>query len=128
MKPEQIIAQLDRFQANLFVKTQAGLEPAAPAVLSKNLLLIRGLLVPLVDKVAESEKSYRLQKAARLDGFLKDGMKRSPAIDALEFEEDLIGLKIETERIRNYMKYVDGLCTAVQSTLKQQTASDKNQY
>lgn len=102
--------------------------PADPVTLAENLLLIRGLLIQLVDKVADAELDYRRSKAARFDRFLKDGMKRSPGIEQLDLEPDLIDKKIATERLRNYMKYVDGLCTSIQSVLKVQAGSDKNQY
>lgn len=128
MQTANIIAQLEKFQARLFIKGAAGVEPADPVTLSSNLLLIRGLLVQLVEKVAEAELRYRHAKASRFDQFVKDGMKKSPAIDALDFEKDLIDMKIETERVRNYMKYVDGLCTSVQSVLKVQSSSGKNDY
>lgn len=128
MDTDQIITQLDKFQARLFVKRGNMVEPAAPNVLAENLLLIRGLLIQLVDKVASADLDYRKAKASRFDNFLKEGMKKSPAMDALEMEDDLNKMKIETERLRNYMKYTDGLCTSIQSVLKVQAGSEKNQY
>jgi hypothetical protein len=128
MKTEDIINQLNKFQTNLFVRGAHGVEPADPTTLANNLLLIRGLLVQLVDKVADAERQYRHQKAARYDGFIEKGMKKSPAKDALEFEADLIEYAIEVERLRGYMKYTDGLCSSIQSVLKVQIGSDKNQY
>jgi len=128
MNTEQIISQLDTFQARLFIRRDGQVEPADPGTLANNLLLIRGLLIQLVDKVAEAEIDYRKAKAARFDRFLQEGMKKSPALDQLDMEPDLIDKKISTERVRNYMKYVDGLCTSIQSVLKVQAGSDKSQY
>ena len=128
MQTEEIIAQLDKFQVKLFVRRDGQVEPADPTTLANNLLLIRGLLIQLVDKVYEAELVYRKSKAARFDTFIKDGMKKSPAFDALDMEEDLIDMKLSTERVRNYMKYIDGLCTSIQSVLKVQSSSEKNQY
>lgn len=128
MNTEEIIAQLDKFQVKLFVRRDGEVEPADPTTLSNNLLLIRGLLIQLVEKVADSELDYRKSKAARFDKFIKEGMKKSPAMDQLDMETDLIDKKIATERVRNYMKYVDGLCTSIQSVLKVQAGSEKNQY
>lgn len=128
METDQIIEQLDKFQVRLFVRQGGLVVPADPVTLAENLLLIRGLLIQLVDKLAAHELDYRKTKAARFDRFVKEGMKRSPALDQLEFEDDLIDKKIATERIRNYVKYVDGLCTSIQSVLRVQSASDKNQY
>ena len=128
MNTEEIIAQLDKFQVKLFVRRDGQVEPADPTTLANNLLLIRGLLIQLVDKVYEAELQYRKSKAARFDTFIKDGMKKSPAFDALDMEEDLIDMKLSTERVRNYMKYIDGLCTSIQSVLKVQSSSEKNQY
>lgn len=133
MKTEDIIAQLDTFQAKLFVRRDGQVEPADPVTLANNLLLIRGLLIQLVDKVAESETVYRHNKASRFDQFLqaKPGekpMSKSAAMDKLEMEEDLIDQKIATERLRNFMKFIDGLCTSIQSVLKVQVSSQKSDY
>lgn len=128
MNTEDIIKQLDSFQVKLFVRRDGQVEPADPTTLANNLLLIRGLLIQLVDKVYEAELTYRKAKAARFDKFIKEGMKKSPAFDALEMEDDLIDMKLSTERVRNYMKYIDGLCTSIQSVLKVQSSSEKNQY
>ena len=128
METDEIISQLDTFQARLFIRRDGQVEPADPNTLANNLLLIRGLLIQLVQKVAEYELDYRKSKAARFDRFIKEGMKKSPAMDQLEMEPDLIDKKIATERVRNYMKFTDGLCTSIQSVLKVQTSSEKNQY
>lgn len=133
MTTADIIEQLNGFQVKLFVRRGNTVEPADPVTLANNLLLIRGLLIQLVDKVADSEQEYRHAKAERFDKFIKGdkdtpAMKKSPAIDQLEFEEDLIDMKIGTERVRNYMKYVDGLCTSIQSVLKVQSSKDGNGY
>ena len=128
MDTADIIAQLDKFQVKLFVRQDGEVLPADPQTLANNLLLIRGLLIQLVEKVADAELDYRKTKASRFDRFIKEGMKKSPAMDLLEMEEDLIDKKIATERVRNYMKYVDGLCTSIQSVLKVQAGSEKNQY
>jgi hypothetical protein len=128
MDTQDIIAQLDSFQVKLFVRRDGQVEPADPQTLANNLLLIRGLLIQLVEKVADAELDYRKTKASRFDKFIKEGMKKSPAMDALDMENDLIDKKISTERVRNYMKYVDGLCTSIQSVLKVQAGSEKNQY
>jgi hypothetical protein len=128
MNTDEIIKQLEVFQVRLFVRRDGQVEPADPQTLAENLLLIRGLLIQLVDKVADSELDYRRAKASRFDRFIKEGMKKSPAFDMLEMEQDLIEKKINTERVRNYMKYVDGLCTSIQSVLKVQAGSEKSQY
>jgi hypothetical protein len=128
MDTEAIIKQLDSFQVKLFVRNGGEVLPADPVTLSNNLLLIRGLLIQLVEKVYDAELDYRKAKAARFDRFLKEGIKKSPAMDQLEMEDDLIDKKLSTERVRNYMKYVDGLCTSIQSVLKVQAGSEKNQY
>jgi hypothetical protein len=117
METNEIIAQLDKFQVKLFRRVDGVVVPADPGTLAENLLLIRGLLIQLVEKVYEAELDYRKSKAARFDKFLKQ-----------DFETDLIEKKIGTERLRNYMKYIDGLCTSVQSVLRVQSGSEKNQY
>jgi hypothetical protein len=124
----QIITELDKFQAQLFVRRDGAVVPSDPVTLANNLLRIRGLLIALVDHVADADLDYRKTKAARFDKLIKEGVKRSPAMDQLDMEEDLIDKKITAERLRNYAKYVDGLCTSIQSVLKVQSTSEKNQY
>lgn len=134
MDAEQIIKTLETYQLRLFVRTKDGVEPADPVTLSSNLLLIRGLLVQLVDKVYEAEREYRKAKAARFDRLISPnadgskGLSKSAAFDQLEMENDLIEYKTNVERLRNYMKYIDGLCSGVQSVLKVQVGSEKSQY
>lgn len=134
MKPEEIIERLNQFQLKLFVRGANGVEPASPPVLSENLLLIRGLMIQLVDCVADADLNYRHAKAKKFDELLQvvqpngKNMSKSAALDALDMEPALVDMKIETERLKNYLKYVDGLCTSIQSVLKFQTASDKNIY
>lgn len=126
---DAIIKKLSHYTTDLFdVRDPNGIKPLPPDTLAKNLLIIRGLLLDLVDVQAEIERDYRLSKAARFDKFITEGMKRSPAQDQLDMEQDLIDKKINTERVRNYMKFCDGLCTSVQSVLRIQAGSDKNQY
>lgn len=131
MQLDAIIVQLEKFQGQLLINRGSGVETNTPEIMGTTIVKIRVLLVQLVDKVAELELSYRMQKASRYDGFLKGdsatkGMSKSAAIDALEFEEDLIKLKVETERVRGYMKYVDGLVSSVQTLIKVQTGIAKN--
>jgi len=134
MDSEQIIKTLETYQLRLFVRTKDGVEPADPVTLSSNLLLIRGLLVQLVDRVYEAEREYRKAKAARFDRLISPnadgskGLSKSAAFDQLEMENDLIEMKTNTERLRNYMRYIDGLCSGVQSVLKVQVGSEKSQY
>jgi hypothetical protein len=128
MDTEQIIKQLDTFQVRLFRKENGMVVPNTPPVIADTLLLIRGLLIQLVDKVADAEYDYRTSKAKAFDKLIKEGTKRSPAFDLIEMDTELIEKKIATERLRNYMKYVDGLCTSIQSVLKVQAGSEKNNY
>lgn len=128
MSVDEIITQLDGFVAKLYVRTSSGVEPADPVTLSANLLLIRGLLVQLTPHLAELDKTARLTKAGKFDALLKAGEKKSPAHDALKNDQELIKLESDAERVKLYAKYVDGLCTAVQSVLRVQAGSDKSQY
>lgn len=120
MEVNEIVEQIEKFQVQLFVKSQGGVEIAPPHVAGPVGIKIRTLLTQMVDKVFDIELEYRRTKAARLDSFLKDGMKKSPAIDQLEFEPDLIDLKIKVERLKNYMKYADSLVSMVQSHIRSQ--------
>lgn len=129
MDIDGIIRLIEREQLNLLITEgpKKG-EINEPVAVANAIVKIRMFLVQLVDKVAETELDYRRTKAARYDKFIKEGMKKSPAFDSLEMEEDLIVKKIETERVKGYMKYVDSLVSAVQSLLKVQTGADKGQY
>lgn len=124
-----IIKLIEREQLKLIVTDgpERG-EIKKPVDVANAIVKIRMLLVQLVDKVAETELDYRQTKASRYDKFIKEGMKKSPAFDLLEMEEDLIQKKIETERVKGYMRYVDSLVSAVQSLLKVQSGADKGNY
>lgn len=125
MELNKIISLIERYTNELYVAgSDNNIETALPDMLANNLLLIRGLLVQLIDKVAESELEYRNTKSSRYDKLIAEGMKKSPAFDQLEMEKDLIQMKISTERVRNYLKYTDGLCTSIQSVLKFKTSTN----
>lgn len=128
METDQIIKQLDGFQAKLFVREGGVIIPADPVTLANNLLLIRGLLIQLVDKVAKADLEFKKTRAAKFHKLIEAGSKKSPASDELKMDEELIQLEVGAEQIRNYMRYVDGLCTSIQSVLKVQSSSSKNEY
>lgn len=128
MDTDKIIEQIEKFQTTLLRPGQNGVEINDPQTLSQAIVKIRVLLVQLVDKVADAELDYKRTRAARYDRFITEGMKKSPAVDALKFENDLIEKEVATERIRNYCKYVDSLVSAVQSLLKVQASGERNQY
>lgn len=128
MKTEQIIAQIERFQTQLLVNTGNGVEVNSPAALADSIVKIRVLLVQLVDKVADAELEFKRARASRYDMFITQGIKKSPAVDALKFEADLIEMESNAERVKNYMRYVDSLVTAIQSLLKVQASGERNQY
>lgn len=120
MELNSIIDEIEKLLVKMFVRTNGGLETAPPHILSESALKIRTLLLQMVTKVSELELDYRRTKAARFDTLLKEGMKRSPAIDQLEFDLELIEKKIAVERVKNYMKYADNLVTAAQTDVKTQ--------
>jgi hypothetical protein len=134
MDSEEILKQLSQYQGHLFTRKDGVVIPASPSVLSANLLPIRQLLILLVDKVYESELAYRKAKAAKYDELMtshKPGekpMSKSAAEDAVDRDMAVVELKVGTERLRNFMKYTDGLCTSIQSVLRVQAGSEKNNY
>lgn len=133
MNADKVVDQITEYSNNLYAYNEKDkqLEPALPEDLANNLLLIRGLALRLIDIVAECELDYRKAKAKRFDELIRGDeannippMKKSPAFDQLEMEPDLIDKKITTERLRNYLKYTEGLCTSVQSVLKYKTGTN----
>lgn len=126
MDADKIVAQITHYSNGLYEQDPDTntLAPARPDELANNLLLIRGLMLRLIDIVSTTELDYRKAKAARFDRLIKEGVKKSPAFDQLEMEPDLIDMKIATERLRNYLKYTEGLCTSVQSVLKFKTSTN----
>ena len=81
-----------------------------------------------MDKVADAELEFKRTRAARYDQLITEGTKRSPATDILKFDQELIEMESNAERIRNYMRYVDSLVSAVQSLLKVASSAERNQY
>lgn len=129
MDSEQVIKLLSEYQTNCYVRTHAGtVEPATPTVLTANLLPIRGLLLQLVEHVSAAELDYRRSKAKKYDELVKEGQSRSAARDQLDMDVSLVEKKIAAERLRNFMKYSDGLCTSIQTTLKVMSSGEKNSY
>ena len=128
MQADKIIEQIERFQTQLLRPGDNGVEINNPVALSEAIVKIRVLLVQLVDKVADAELEFKRTRAARYDKLIAEGVKRSPATDTLKFDQELITMESQAERIRNYMKYTDSLVSAVQSLLKVQSSGERNQY
>lgn len=126
MTAEKLIKKIGEYEAKLLYRGASGIEVSPPEVLAKSIVTIRLLLVQLIDVVADAEKDYRKTKAVRFDKFIKEGMKKSPALDQLDFEDDIIEKKIEVDRLRGYMKYTDGVVSAVQTLIKVQTGIAKS--
>jgi hypothetical protein len=79
MTSNEIIEQLDKFQVRLFRREDGTVVPADPVTLAENLLLIRGLLIQLVDKVADAELDYRKSpRQPDLIVFIKAGDETLP--------------------------------------------------
>lgn len=128
MTTDKIIEQINQFQTNLLIKTNNGTELNNPAVLGETIVKIRVLLVTLVDRYAEADLEFRRLRAQKYDVLLKEGVKKSPAYDSLKMDMELIVLESHAERLRAYMKHVDGLVSSVQSMLKIQSGQERNQY
>lgn len=129
MEADDIIKLIEKEQLKLLVTEGPNRgDINDPVSVSKAIVTIRMFLVQLVDKVADAELEFKRSRAARYDKFITSGMKKSPAVDALKFEQDLIEKEIATERVRNYMKYVDSLVSAVQTLLKVQASGDRGQF
>ncbi|CAB4182638.1 hypothetical protein UFOVP1439_33 [uncultured Caudovirales phage] len=128
MDTDKIIEQIERFQTGLLRPGQNGVEINDPGSLAEAIVKIRVLLVQLVDKVADAELEFKRTRAARYDKLITEGTKRSPATDILKFDQELIEMESNAERIRNYMRYVDSLVSAVQSLLKVASSAERNQY
>lgn len=126
MDVDKIIQQLERFQAQLLIKSNGTVEVADPATLSATGVKIRVLLVQLVDKLAIIERDYRHSKAAMYDKLIKEGVKKSPALDQIDLTPEIIDKRIEAERIRGYAKYVDSLVSSIQTHIKVQTGIARN--
>ena len=98
METDQIIKQIEKFQTNLLRPGQNGVEINDPGALSEAIVKIRVLLVQLVDKVADAELEFKRTRAARYDKLITEGVKRSPAIDTLKFDQELIQMEADAER------------------------------
>lgn len=128
MDAQKIIEQIDRFQTQLLRSGENGVEISDPTSLSQAIVKIRVLLVQLVDKVADAELEFKRTRASRYDTLIKEGTKRSPAGDMLKMDLELIKMESDADRIKQYMKYVDSLVSAVQTLLKVQASGERNQY
>lgn len=128
MQTDKIIEQIEKFQTQLLRPGDNGVEINNPVALSEAIVKIRVLLVQLVDKQCDAELAFKRTRAARYDKLIAEGTKRSPATDILKFDQELIQMESDAERIRNYSKYVDSLVSAVQSLLKVQSSGERNQY
>jgi phosphotransferase system IIA component len=84
-------------------------------ILSETIARIAIYLTKLAESVSEAELNFKLNRAAKFDRLLKDGEKRTAAETLIRFDQDLIKLEGEVERLRGYIKRCDNVITTIQT-------------
>ncbi len=116
----QIIDQINNLESNLLVRTPQGIEVAPPHVVGATLTKLSILLQQAVDPLTQMDLNFRKTRAKRLDEFLagtkdRPAMKKSPAMDSLKFEIDLIEMESAVNRVNSYIKLTQQMISTFQT-------------
>lgn len=119
---DSIIRTITQLEAKTLIRNFNGqIELAGPSVLADTASKIAVLLQQVVDPLALIEREFRQTKAQRFDTFLKQGIKKSPALDSLKMEPDLIDMEIAVNRIQAFVKRTEQSITTTQSNMRVKT-------
>lgn len=123
---DQIIERINQLEGSLLVKRAGRIELTSPVVIANTLPQLAIILQQAVDPMTQIELDYRRAKAERFDRFIKEGMKKSPAIDQLKFEQDLLEMEAAVNRINNFVKLTQSTISTLQSNIRVQTGMATN--
>jgi K+/H+ antiporter YhaU regulatory subunit KhtT len=118
----QIIDSINNLESQLLVRdTQGKISLATPGVICNILPRLSILVQQAVDPMSQLDLRFRKSRAARFDQLLKEGIKKSPAMDQLKMEVDLIEMEAAVNRISNFVKLTQSTITTFQTNLRLQT-------
>lgn len=116
-------------EANLLIKTANGtIKIAEPTVLSENVTILAIMLSELIEPLTELELQYRETKAAKYTSLIKSGVSRSAAKGETEVDVELARLKVDINRLENYIRRTEQIITTVQSHIKSKGIEARNAY
>lgn len=119
---DQIINKINELENGLLARDRTGrITIAPPPQIGEILPRLSILLQQAVDPMSKIDLEFRRARAARYDRFIKEGMKKTPAIDQLKFEQDLIEMESAVNRINNFVKLTQSTITTFQTNLRLQT-------
>jgi hypothetical protein len=112
---EKLIQEINRLEMEMLVKRDGEVHLVEMHILSETIARIAIYLTKLAESVSEAELNFKLNRAAKFDRLLKDGEKRTAAETLIRFDQDLIKLEGEVERLRGYIKRCDNVITTIQT-------------
>ena len=112
---EKLIQEINRLEMEMLVKRDGEVHLVEMHILSETIARIAIYLTKLAEHASEAEINFKLKRAKKYDELLKEGIKRSPAGEALRFDEELIKSEGEVERLRGYIKRCDSVITTIQT-------------
>jgi hypothetical protein len=116
---DQIISTINNLESQMLTRLRDGtIELVVPTRLAEIIGKIAVLLQQTVDPITFLDREFRQTRARRFDKFLKQGIKKTPAMDSLKFEPDLIDMEIAVNRVNAFIKRTEQTITTIQSNMR----------
>lgn len=116
----KILETIERQENSMLISVGGKVELAPAGMLSDAITKIAVLLGRVVDPLYDADLLYRQTKAAKRDSFLKEGMKKSPAKDELEYDPELMQMGNFVRRAEAHVQRCEQIIMTVQSKMKVQ--------
>jgi hypothetical protein len=115
---DKLVQEINRLELGMIHKVSGRVELANPVKLSETIAKIAIYLAQLSDEVTNAELRYKQARAAKFDRLLKDGEKRTAAVDFIRYDQELIKAESDADRLRNFIKRTENVITTIQTHIR----------
>jgi hypothetical protein len=114
---EQLVKEINRLELSMIIKHQGVTQLKPPGVLSETIAKIAIYLSQLSDEVTNAELNFKQERARRFHENRKKESS-SAAERMVRFDEELIKLESEADRLRNFIKRTENVITTIQTHIR----------
>lgn len=115
---DKLVKEINRLELSMLHKVGGKVELANPTYLSETIAKIAIYLSQLSDEVTNAELAYKQSRAARFDSLLKNNEKPTSAERLIRFDQDLIKMESDADRLRNFIKRTENVITTIQTHIR----------
>lgn len=115
---DKLVQEINRLELSMLNKVGGKVELANPTYLSETIAKIAIYLSQLSDEVTNAELAYKQSRAARFDSLLRNNEKPTSAERLIRFDQELIKMESDADRLRNFIKRTENVITTIQTHIR----------